>query len=53
MLRSFLYTLDWALGLPEPSLYFDIGFFTAGDIRTVVYDCIPLAELDRFKTTGQ
>ncbi len=42
-----------ALGIPEASLYFVVGFFRRSDVRTVVYYCIPLEELDRFKTTGQ
>ena len=41
------------LRIPENSLYFVAGFFRRGDVRTVVYYCIPLAELDRFKTTSQ
>jgi hypothetical protein len=39
------------LGIPETSLYFVVGFFKQGDIRTVVYYCIPLEELDRFRKT--
>ncbi len=41
------------LDLPEASLYFVVGFFRQGDIRTGVYYCIPLEELHRFKTTNQ
>lgn len=41
------------LKIPESSLYFVAGFFRRGDIRTVVYYCIPLAELEWFKTTSQ
>lgn len=41
------------LSIPESSLYFVVGFFRQGDIRTVVYYCIPLEKLDRFKTTSQ
>ena len=41
------------LGIPETSLYFVAGFFRRGDIRTVVYYCVPLGELDQFKTTSQ
>ena len=41
------------LGVSESSLYFVVGFFRRGDIRTVVYYCIPLGELDRFRTAGQ
>ena len=33
----------------ESSLYFVAGFFRQGDIRTVVYYCMPLGELGRFK----
>jgi hypothetical protein len=40
------------LGIPESSLYFVVGFFRRGDIRTVVYYCIPLEELDRFQKTS-
>lgn len=41
------------LGVPEASLYFVVGFFRRGDVRTVVYYCIPLEDLDTFKTTNQ
>ena len=41
------------LSIPETSLYFVVGFFRGGDIRTVTYYCIPLGELDRFKPTSQ
>jgi hypothetical protein len=40
------------LSIPESSLYFVVGFFRRGDIRTVVYYCIPLKELDRFQKTS-
>jgi hypothetical protein len=39
------------LGIPETSLYFVVGFFRRGDIRTIVYYCVPLEELDRFRKT--
>ena len=41
------------LSIPESSLYFVVGFFRRGDIRTVVYYYIPLEELDRFKINNQ
>ncbi len=41
------------LRIPEASLYFVVGFFRRANIRTVVYYCIPLGELDKFKTTRQ
>ena len=39
------------LSIPESSLYFVVGFYKRGDIRTVLYYCIPLEELNRFKKT--
>jgi len=43
------------LSIPESSLYFVVGFFRRGDIRTVVYYCNPLEELARFQkaSSGQ
>lgn len=43
------------LNIPETSLYFVAGFFNNGDIRTVVYYCVPLEQVERFqsKSGGQ
>jgi hypothetical protein len=41
------------LGIPEASLYFVAGFFRRGDCGTIVYYCIRLGELNRFRNAGQ
>jgi hypothetical protein len=38
------------LGIPYNSLYFVVGFYKGGDVRTVKYFGIPFSSLDRFRT---
>lgn len=38
------------LGLPHDSLYFVVGFYNQGDVRTISYFSIPFSLLDIFST---
>ncbi len=40
------------LGIPHDSLYFVVGFFKEGDVRTVKYYAVPFSSLDGFRTNG-
>jgi hypothetical protein len=37
------------LGIDKKSVYFTVGFFKSGDIRTLQFYTIPLSQLERFK----